>query len=101
MFNCGEWLQKKSGQDSLKAELALSEQVLDQVSSFRGKSMEYLRLDEQEHLSAIEETVHENLTNVLQGIINSKPDEGDLFSQSSDSLASRFYDFFPDSKVAE
>jgi len=87
VFNCGEWLQKKSGQDCLKTELALSEQVLDQVSSFRGKSMEYLRLDEQEHLSAIEETVHENLTNVLQGIINSKSDERDLFPQSSDSLA--------------
>ena len=83
MFNCGEWLQKRSGEDKLQAELTLSEQVLDQVSSFRGKSMEYLKLNEKEHLTAIEESVHENLTNVLQGIIDSKSDEDSLFSQSS------------------
>ena len=64
--------------------------------------MEYLRLDEQEHLSAIEETVHENLTNVLQGIINSKSDERDLFPQSSDSLAGRYYEnVYLNSKVDE
>ena len=89
IFNCGEWLQKKSGEDRLQAELTLSEQVLDQASSFRGKSMDYLKLTEKEHLTAIEETVHENLTNVLQGIINSQPDEESLFSQSSSSQTSK------------
>ena len=93
VFNCGEWLQKRSGEDSLQAELALSEQVLDQVSAFKGKGMEYLKLNEDQHLSAIEETVHENLTNVLQGIINSNSDEDSLFTQSSNSVASMFVYF--------
>ena len=73
----------------LQANLALSEQIIDQVSSYRGKSMEYLKLNEKEHLDAVEETVHENLTSVLQGMIDSQPEEDTHFSMSSDSVAGK------------
>ena len=71
MFNCGEWLLKRGNDDKLVANLSLTEQNIDQLSSFKGKSLEYMKLDEEEHLDAVEESIHENLTSVLEGIINS------------------------------
>lgn len=61
----------------------MSEQVLDQVSRYKGKSTEYLKLNEREHLSAVEESVHENLTSVLQGMLGSSSEDKLDFSQIS------------------
>ena len=71
MFNCGEWLLKRGNDDRLMTSLSLTEQNIDQLSSFKGKNVEYMKLDEEEHLDAVEESIHENLTSVLEGIIAS------------------------------
>ena len=71
MFSCEDWLVKQAGENKLKAHLSLSEQNLDQLPSYRGKKLEYMKLDDKEHLDAVEETVHKNLSNVLEGILQS------------------------------
>ena len=71
VFSCEDWLVKQAGENKLKAHLSLSEQNLDQLPSYRGKKLEYMKLDDKEHLDAVEETVHKNLSNVLEGILQS------------------------------
>eukprot|EP00794_Sanderia_malayensis_P013984 gene13984-15442_t len=74
IFDCGQWLLKRSGEENLQVELGLSEQNLDQLSSYKGINLDYARLTEEEHLDAVEEKVHKNLSSVLQGIIQSHDD---------------------------
>ena len=71
IFEHGDWLLKTAGENKLHAQLTLSEQNLDQLSSYTGSSINYSKVTEAEHLGAVEETVHQNLSGLLEGIIQS------------------------------
>ncbi len=87
IFDHGEWLLRRSGEDKLQARLDLSEQNLDQLSAYKGKNMGYSKLTDEEHLEAVEETVHKNISGVLQGIIASSEERNDSDSSTDASMS--------------